>query len=232
MASAMHAIVDAVPIDMQCPTLRAAQPSRSSRSSLEISPARASSLLRQRSVPDPSCSAPQCALSCGPPVSMIVGKSTLAAPISWAGVVLSQPESSTTPSTGLARRVSSTSIDIRLRKNMAVGRTICSPREMVGNSSGRPPDSHTPRFTDSAIPRKWELQGVSSDQLLAMPITGRPSATSRGRPSIKRPERWMIPSRSCFPNHSLLRKGLGTVSSLSFRCTRPALAIRSSRVNC
>ena len=34
---------------------------------------------------------PQWALNCGPPVTTIVGRSTLAAPMSWAGVVLSQP---------------------------------------------------------------------------------------------------------------------------------------------
>ena len=45
----------------------------------------------------------------------IVGRSTDAAPISSDGVVLSQPTSSTVPSTGLARSDSSTSIEARLR---------------------------------------------------------------------------------------------------------------------
>ena len=61
-------------------------------------------------------------LSIGPPVTMIAGRSTLAAPMSCAGVVLSQPLSSTTPSMGFARIDSSTSMLIRLRNSIVVGR--------------------------------------------------------------------------------------------------------------
>ena len=53
--------------------------------------------------------------SAGPPVSAIAGTSALAAPISCAGTVLSQPPSSTTASSGYERIDSSTSIDMRLR---------------------------------------------------------------------------------------------------------------------
>ena len=52
----------------------------------------------------------------------MVGTSQLAAPISSAGVVLSQPTSSTTPSIGLPRIASSTSMLARLRNSIAVGR--------------------------------------------------------------------------------------------------------------
>ena len=38
----------------------------------------------------------------------------------------------------------------------------------------------TPRFTNSASSRKWPLQGVSSVQVLQMPMTGRPSNMSSG----------------------------------------------------
>ncbi len=79
---------------------------------------------------------------------------------------------------GLPRIDSSTSMLARLRNNMAVGRNCVSPKDMTGNSRGNPPASHTPRFTNSAISRKWELQGVSSDQVLQIPITGRPSNKS------------------------------------------------------
>src|SRR5712692_10571375 len=65
---------------------------------------------------------------------------------------------------------------------MAVGRSSTSPRDMTGNSSGNPPASHTPRFTHSEISRKCALQGVNSDQVLQMPITGRPSNKSCGQP--------------------------------------------------
>ena len=90
----------------------------------------------------------------------MAGMSALAAPISCAGVVLSQPHSSTTPSSGLARIDSSTSIAIRLRNSMVVGRMNISPSEMVGNSSGNPPAAHTPRFTASATSRRCEVAVV------------------------------------------------------------------------
>ncbi len=141
-------------------------------------PARISSLNRQTSVPDPMSCPQNLPLSIAPPDSTIDGRSTLAAPISSAGVVLSQPMSRTTPSIGLARIDSSTSMLIRLRKSMAVGRRFVSPLDITGNSTGNPPISHTPRLTWSASWRKCALQGVSSDQVLQIPMTGRPSKTS------------------------------------------------------
>ncbi len=55
---------------------------------------------------------------------------------------------------------------------MAVGRRLVSPVDITGNSSGRPPASQTPRFTRSASARKCALHGVSSDQVLQIPMTG------------------------------------------------------------
>ncbi len=121
-------------------------------------------------------------MSIGPPETAIAGRSTLAAPISSAGVVLSQPTSSTMPSSGLPRIDSSTSMLARLRYSIAVGLSSVSPSDMTGNSSGKPPASSTPALTCSAMTRKWVLQGVSSDQVLQMPITGRPSNWSWGTP--------------------------------------------------
>ena len=89
----------------------------------------------------------------------MVGRSTLAAPINWPGVVLSQPPSNTTASMGLPRIDSSTSMASRLRNNMAVGRICVSPNDMAGNSSGRPPASHTPRLTCSAMSRRCRVAG-------------------------------------------------------------------------
>ena len=43
----------------------------------------------------------------------------------------------------------------RLRNSIAVGRMFVSPSDITGNSSGKPPASHTPRLTYSAIWRKW-----------------------------------------------------------------------------
>ena len=54
-------------------------------------------------------------------------------------MVLSQPASSTTPSSGFARMSSSTAIAIRLRYNMVVGFITGSPSEITGNSTGKPP---------------------------------------------------------------------------------------------
>ena len=105
---------------------------------------------------------------------IIAGMSAEAAPISIAGVVLSQPQRRSTPSTGLARMDSSTSIAMRLRKSMVVGFMYCSPSEITGNSSGKPPAAHTPRLTASATWRRCALQLFSSLKELQIPMTGLP----------------------------------------------------------
>src|SRR5450830_1014182 len=125
-------------------------------------------------VPEPISLPSSLPLSIGPPLTTIVGMSQLAAPISSAGVVLSQPTSSTTASIGLPRIDSSTSILARLRVSIAVGRKFDSPLENTGNSTGNPPASRMPRLTCSANWRKCPLQGVNSDQVLQMPMIGLP----------------------------------------------------------
>src|ERR1700730_896431 len=100
---------------------------------------------------------------------------------------------------------SSTSIAMRFRKSIVVGFIRISPSEMVGNSSGNPPAESTPRLTASATERRCALQLVSSDQELAMPITGRPSNISSLKPSALIHERWVKPSRSFLPNQLWLR---------------------------
>ena len=73
----------------------------SSQNSSSVSrPARRSAHSRQVSVPEPSCSWPRMPFSMGPPVRRMAGTSAEAAPMSMAGVVLSQPESRITPSSG------------------------------------------------------------------------------------------------------------------------------------
>ncbi len=140
----MLAMVDAVPIVMQWPLDRFIPASASWNSCSVTSPARSCSLMEMMLVPDPIGWPRYMPRSCGPPDTPTVGKSALAAPISKAGVVLSQPISSTTPSNGWARIASSTSIDARLRNSIAVGRIVTSPSEETGNSSGNPPASSTP----------------------------------------------------------------------------------------
>ncbi len=140
-ASAIEFMVDAVPMTLQWPTERDMQASASMKSSRLISPALTSSAKRQTSVPEPMSRPRNLPFSIGPPESTIAGTSHEAAPIKSAGVVLSQPVMSTTPSTGLPRIASSTSIDARLRNSIAVGRRFDSPFEKTGNSSGKPPAS-------------------------------------------------------------------------------------------
>src|SRR5882724_466984 len=152
-------------------------------------PARNSSDSDQVLVPDPMRSPLYQPDSIGPPETPMVGTSTLDAPISSEGVVLSHPMSSTTPSTGLAGIDSSTSMLARLRYSIAVGRSSVSPSDMTGNSSGKPPASQTPVFTCSASVRKCVLQGVSSEYVLQMPMTGRPSNWSWGTPRFFTQER-------------------------------------------
>ena len=117
------------------------QDSAAVNSSCDILPARTSSDICHTPVPEPICLPRNCPESIGPPEMPMVGRSQLAAPMSSDGVVLSQPMSSTTPSIGLPRMDSSTSMLARLRNNIAVGRSCVSPSDITGNSSGNPPAS-------------------------------------------------------------------------------------------
>src|SRR5258706_13378895 len=101
-ASTMLAMVEAVPMVMQWPAERDMQASASMKSASDILPARTSSLNDHTLVPEPMSWPRNLPLSMGPPETPIVGRSQLAAPMSNAGVVLSQPNSRTTPSIGLA----------------------------------------------------------------------------------------------------------------------------------
>ena len=200
-ASAIDAIVEAVPITLHVPVERDMHDSACMNSFRLIAPALTSSLKRQTSVPEPMSAPRNLPFSIGPPETTSAGRSQLAAPMMRDGVVLSQPQSSTTPSMGFARIDSSTSIDARLRKSIAVGRRLVSPSDITGNSKGTPPASQTPRFTCSASSRKCPLHGVSSDHVLQMPMMGRPSKIPAGNP---RPTqlRWMNPSLSGLANHA------------------------------
>jgi hypothetical protein len=55
------------------------------------------------------------------------------------------------------------------------------------------------------------LHGASSDQVVAMPMTGRPSKTSGVNPWLRIQDRWPIPARPVAPNHCLLRSPLFVV---------------------
>ena len=173
--SAITAIVDAVPIVLQWPRLRIIEDSDRRKSSRESVPARTSSDSFQTSVPQPSATPRKVPLSIGPPGTTIAGRSTDAAAISSAGIVLSHPPSSTSPSIGLARNISSAAIAAMLRHSIAVGRTLVSPSETTGRFMGMPPASYTPCLTLSATSLRWALHGVRSEAVLAIAICGRPS---------------------------------------------------------
>src|SRR6202044_2317602 len=141
------------------------------------------------------------------------------------------PISSTTPSIGLPRMDSSTSMLARLRKSIAVGRSWDSPNDITGNSSGKPPASHTPRLTHSASSRKCALQGFNSEKVLQMPMTGRPSNRSCGHPWFFIQLRWPKPSRSFFPNQPRLRSVSFVPSALlADICDSPDEPRQSTRV--
>src|SRR5471032_2723263 len=206
-ASAMQAIVDAVPMVLQVPAEREWPDSADMNSCMVISPAFTCSCSCHTAVPEPMFLPFSLPFSIGPPLTTIVGTSTLAAPISSAGVVLSQPTSSTTPSIGLPRIDSSTSMLARLRVSIAVGRRLDSPLEKTGNSTGKPPASSTPRFTCSASLRKCALQGVSSDHVLQMPMMGLPWNSWSGMPWFFIQLRYMKPFLSAVPNQAAERRG-------------------------
>jgi hypothetical protein len=92
--------VDAVPIVLQCPGDGADEATISTNVAWSISPAASISLAFHTMVPEPVRSPLYQPFSIGPPDSTIAGMSTVAAAIRHAGVVLSQPVVSTTPSSG------------------------------------------------------------------------------------------------------------------------------------
>ena len=111
------------------------------KSDMPIWPPLTSSLRRHASVPDPMVRPRKLPFSIGPADTAMVGTSQLAAPITSAGVVLSHPTRRTTPSIGLARMLSSTSIEARFRNIIGDGRRLDSPSDITGNSTGKPPAS-------------------------------------------------------------------------------------------
>ena len=58
---------------------------------------------------------------------------------------------------------------------MVVGFWNGSDNVIAGNSTGKPPASHTPRFTSSTRCLKCVWQALMSLQVLMIPITGLPA---------------------------------------------------------
>ncbi len=149
MASTIAAMVEAVPITVQVPTELASLPLISVTSASSIWSARYCAQMRRQSVQAPSRSPRWLPVSMGPVGRTMAGTSLLAAAMTWAGMVLSQPPIRITASMGWARTISSVSMAIRLRRNMEVGEAKLSWMDMVGKTMGRPPASITPRLAAS-----------------------------------------------------------------------------------
>jgi hypothetical protein len=114
---------------------------------------------------------------------MMLGRSSRASAITQPGIVLSQPESAITPSKRWPRATSSIESAITSRETSevfipSVPIVIPSETATVLNSIGVPPAARTPSLTFSARRRRWKLQGITSVQVLAMPMMGRRSASS------------------------------------------------------
>ena len=174
-ASAIEAMVDAVPITAHEPAVAARLPSISSMPSLSTLPARCMPQKRRQSVQAPSRSPWNMLGIIGPTICWTAGTSAEAAPINCAGMVLSQPPMSTTASMGCARIISSVSMAIMLRNIIEVGLRNTSPNETVGNVSGRPPAASTPRFTASICSGTLRWQLLKPLDVSAIPTTGRAS---------------------------------------------------------
>jgi len=142
---------------------------------------------------------------CGPAVTTTAGLWALIAPISCAGTVLSHPPSNTTASIGLETIICSTSIAIRLRSSSDDGRVKGPEIEIVGNTTGKPPASLTPRVTAAATVSRPALHGLSSLHDEQRPITGRCRTSSADRPRPRRKARWMKPSTESSVNNAAPR---------------------------
>src|SRR5699024_2872178 len=150
-ASAQEAIVIAEPITIQCPGVGASCLLISCISVSSTVPALYSCQKYRQSEQAPNVLPLYSPLFIGPPENKTAGLSALAAPINWAGAILSHPLIITAPSIGCAAIISSVSIAAKLRYNMVVGLVNISPSEMVGNSNGVPPSIVIPCFIAATI---------------------------------------------------------------------------------
>ena len=199
-------MVEAVPMVLQAPRPQARLRSNSAQPASSSRPARRSSHIRHSAVPVPTGRPRNWATGREPPVTRMAGISALIAPISAPGTLLSQLASSTSPSSGFARTISSTSMASKLRYSIALGFIRSSPSEMVPNSAPMPPASAMPAFTSPASSRSGRLHGFSSLAEFAMPITGRSAALLTGRPALARATRCSTATSSSPASHARLRR--------------------------
>ena len=135
-------------------------------------------------------------MSIGPAVTTIAGRSALAAPISWAGRVLSHPPRSTTPSIGWPRIISSVSIAMRFRKSMLVGR-----QEDLAERDGRELERQTARLPHAALDGLGDLAEMAVAGVELAPRLGE-ADDGRARSSVVRPT-----PRANAPRTNMLNSG-------------------------
>ena len=136
-----------------------------------------------------------------PPYSISPGRSSRASAIIVPGMVLSQPDSATTPSHIAPRTASSiesaiTSRDTSDARMPSVPMLMPSETTMVLNSIGVPPAARIPSFTFAPSSRRCRLQGVASVQVFATAMSGfsRSASLSPVAFSIARAGRALCPS--------------------------------------
>ena len=157
--------------------------SSSAYSAFGSRPARYSAVYSQRSVPTPS-SRPRKKAGCpGPPVSMIAGTPALAAPISCAGTVLSQPgeQHDRVERMGADRLLDVHRHQVAIEHRGRLHQVLAQARSSGTRAAGRRPRARR-ACTAWASPRRCRLQWTSSDHELQMPTTGRPSIAAAGEP--------------------------------------------------
>ena len=138
-ASASEFMVVAVPIVLQYPVEGADDATRSINPSSSISPVASSSRAFHTIVPEPVLCPLKYQFSIGPTDNAIAGILTVAAAISRAGVVLSQPIFRTMPSIGYPKRLSTKDRYARFLSNIAVGLLPVSCIGCTGISITVPP---------------------------------------------------------------------------------------------
>ena len=176
--------------------------SNSAQASSSSRPARRSSHIRHSAVPVPIGWPRNRSTGREPPVTRTVGTLALIAPISAPGTLLSQLARMTSPSSGLARTSSSTSIASRLRYSIALGFMRSSPSEMVPNSAPIPPASVMPAFTSAASSFSGRLHGFRSLAEFAIPITGWLAPLRTGRPALASATRCSTATSSSPASHA------------------------------
>src|SRR6266700_1386638 len=141
---------------------------------------------------------------------MIVGMFSLPAAIRWAGVVLSQEDRHTIPSSSAPSTATSMSLAIRSR----LGRMYCpawpalviaSLGAAVRTSKARPPTARIACFSGPTMPSRWLKQLARSEELLTIAILGF-SMSSGVSPSAVHWARRM--AQRVVPASKLLRNGL------------------------